>query len=158
MSEQELEQILKRILNQPWHDSLRLSQEINATEQGKQQSSKSIAQSLFFPVKILIRIGIVLSGFETLLLEKFWTMFWKSYKKDSRNRNAQKLKLDPDRRFDRICQFRIPTDLVIFLWRSSTNVAITPNRILASGSGRDFDKNLMKYSQNPVCYSCQDRD
>jgi hypothetical protein len=56
-------------------DPLKLSPEINATEYGKQQCPKRGTKSLSFLVKILIQIGIVLSGFETLLLEKFRTRF-----------------------------------------------------------------------------------
>ena len=50
----------------------------------------------------------------------------------------------------RISQFRILTGLVFFLLRSSSDVAINPDRILIRRFAPDLDGNLIKSWHNPV--------
>ena len=52
-------------------DPSRLSQEINTTEKTKQCPVKIFAKSLYFLIKILIRIDTVLQNVETHILERF---------------------------------------------------------------------------------------
>ncbi len=88
----------------------------------KHESAKILIRSLGFVIKILIKSGMICYKFQTLILEKFWRRSWSKR--------------------ERISQFKILIDLVIFLLKFLSSMTINVSRMQMRKFESDLDNIL----------------